>query len=235
MKIKSGKSESEHNGSQFDKNEKKIIKIILADDHVAIRDGFKLLLEREPDLQVVAEAGTGEEVVRLASLFKPDVILMDISMPELNGLHATHQILRNYPETKIIILSMHQNEGFVEQAVQLGVRGYLLKENASQEIIKAVREVVINNHPYFCPEVQEILIKKRELDARSLDKPLINPREFEILQLIAEGKSNQEIANVLLLSVKTVEHHKHALKEKLKIPNTAGLIQYALRKGIITS
>jgi len=235
MKKKSGLGNLSSSLLISDQEGGKKIKIVLADDHRVVREGFKLLLEREPDFIVIGEAQTGEEAVTLAQSLMPDVILMDISMPNLNGLQAAYKILRYNPNMKIIILSMSHNEQFVQHSVEIGIRGFLLKENASQEIIKAIREVVVSNNPYYGPEVQEILLKMRKENTESIPSQLLSPREWEVLVMMAEGKSNQEIANTLLISVKTVDHHKHGIKEKLKISTTAGIVQYAIRNGLIPS
>ena len=219
-------------------NEGKVIRVLLVDDHAVVREGFKLLLEREPGITVVGEAQTGEEGVRLASMFLPDVIIMDITMPDLNGLQSAHAILNRHPEMKIIILSMSDNEEFIRHSLQIGIQGYLLKENASQEVIKAVKEVVLNDNPYYAPAIQKKMLKIQkslitnqsdESDSASVN---LTPRELEVLQLLADGKTNPEIAELLLISAKTVQKHRQQMMDKLGIHDAVGLTRYAISKGI---
>lgn len=219
-------------------HETRVIRVLLVEDHRAVREGFRLLLEREPGITVVGEARTGEEAVRLTSAFLPDVILMDIQMPDLNGLQAAHAILDRCPDMKIIILSVSDNDEFIQHSLQIGVQGYLLKECASEEIIKAVKEVVLNENPYYVPAVQKKILdfqtnrhakKKNGVDRGNVQ---LTPRELEILQLVAESKTNAEIAKILLVSIKTVQKHRQAIMDKLNIHDAIGLVRYAIAKGI---
>lgn len=214
-------------------NEIITIRILLADDHNLVREGFRLLLEREPSFVVIGEAKSGKEALILANTLRPDVILMDISMHDFNGLVAAHKILIQNPAIKIIILSVSDNEEFILQAIQIGVLGYLLKENASQELIKAVREVGVNGNPYYVPAVQKKIfeIQNRQL-AESKDE-VLTLREREVLQLVAEGKKTPEIAELLLIGSKTVGRHRQNLMDKLGIHDVVGLTHYAIKKGII--
>jgi DNA-binding NarL/FixJ family response regulator len=220
-------------------DEPKKIRVLLADDHAVVREGFKLLLEREPGITVVAEARTGEEAVQLASTFLPDVILMDISMPDLNGLQSARTILTRQPKMKIIILSMSDNEEFIQHSLRIGIHGYLLKENASQEIIRAVKEVVLNDNPSYGPAIQKKVFSRLQKNRAtespgksSIDGVDLTPRELEVLQLVAESKTNAEIAKMLFISDKTVQKHRQQLMDKLDIHDAIGLARWAIHKGI---
>ncbi|HEV8538410.1 MAG TPA: response regulator transcription factor [Bacteroidota bacterium] len=215
------------------------IRVLLVDDHAVVREGFKLLLEREPGITVVGEAKTGEEGVRLAATFLPDVILMDIAMPDLNGLRSAHAILSRLPGMKIIILSMSDNDEFIWHSLQIGVQGYLLKENASQEVIKAVKEVVLNDNSYYAPAIQKKIVSFQKhrvvnlADHQRRADAALTPRELEVLQFVAEGKTNPEIAKLLLVSIKTVAKHRQQIMDKIGIHDATGLTRYAISKGII--
>jgi DNA-binding NarL/FixJ family response regulator len=219
-------------------NEPKHIRVLLVDDHDLVREGIGLLLKAEPGITVVAQARTGEEAGRMASSFLPDVILMDISMPDLNGLQAAHAILNMHPDMKIIILSMSDHDEFVKHSLQIGVRGYVLKENAPQEVIRAIKEVVLFDNPYYAPAIQKKIINlQRNQSANpraelSCDSVNLTPRELEVLQLVAEGKTNIEIAKILLVSTKTVQKHRQQMMDKLDIHDAVGLTRYAISKGI---
>lgn len=213
------------------------IRVLLADDHQLMRRGVRLILEREPDVIVVGEAGDGREAVALAKSLKPDVVVMDIGMPNLNGIEAAHQMTQERPELAVVILSMHSDESYVLRALKGGARGYLLKDSAEADLIKAVH-VVAGGKSFFSPAVSKVLLDDyvRKLKRSGTDDAydLLTPREREVLQLIAEGKSNKDIANLLNLSVYTVESHRSNLMEKLNLRGLPELILYAVRKGIIS-
>jgi two-component system, NarL family, response regulator NreC len=215
----------------------KKIRVLLADDHQLMRSGVRLMLEREPDVSVVGEASDGREAVTQAKTLKPDVVIMDIGMAGLNGIEAARQMTQERAELAVMILSMHADETYVLRALRAGARGYLLKDSAEAELIKAVH-VVAGGKSFFSPAVSKVLLDDyvRKLKRSGTDDPydLLTPREREILQLIAEGKSNKDIANLLNLSVYTVESHRSNLMEKLNVRGLPELILYAVRKGIIT-
>jgi len=215
----------------------KKVRVLLADDHQLIRSGIRLMLEREPDMSVVGEASDGREAVALAKSLSPDVVIMDIGMPNLNGIEAAGQMTQENPKLAVMILSMHPDETYVLRALRAGARGYLLKDSAEADLIKAVH-VVANGKSFFSPSVSRVLLDDyvRKLKRSRTDDAydLLTPREREVLQLIAEGKSNKDIANLLNLSVYTVESHRSNLMDKLNIRGLPELILYAVRKGIIS-
>jgi two-component system response regulator NreC len=213
------------------------IRILLADDHQLMRSGIRLMLERESDLSVVGEASDGREAVALAKSLRPDVVVMDIGMANLNGIEAAQQVTQNRPEVAIVMLSMHSDESYVLRALKAGARGYLLKDSAEADLIKAVHAVA-GGKSFFSPAVSKVLLDDyvRKLKRSGADDAydLLTPREREVLQLVAEGKSNKDIANLLNLSVYTVESHRSNLMEKLNLHGLPELILYAVRKGIIS-
>jgi two-component system, NarL family, response regulator NreC len=213
------------------------IRILLADDHIVMRSGLRLLLERQPNLRVVGEAADGQEAVRLAAAEKPDVVIMDIAMPHLNGVEATRQIVTRNPETAVVILSMHSDESYVLRSLKAGARAYLLKDSAEADLIAAIHAIQ-EGKSFFSPGVRRIL---KEDYVHQLAKlgvedtyELLTPREREVLQLVAEGKSNKEVANLLNLSLYTVETHRTHILQKLNLHSVPELILYAVRKGIIS-
>lgn len=208
------------------------LRIIIADDHTLVRAGLVTLMARMQDVEVAAEAGNGREAVKLARDMEPDIALLDIAMPELNGLEAAERIHRDTPKTKIIILSMHANEEYVAQALKAGASGYLLKDAATTELEMALK-VVAQGQFYLSPSISRQVVDSY-LHGGPTGLDLLSPRQREILQLIAEGKSTREIAESLHLSVKTIETHRAQLMERLDIHDTAGLVRYALRKGLIS-
>jgi len=212
------------------------IRILLADDHTLMRGGIRLLLERQPDFKVVAEAGNGREAVALAETENPGVVVMDIGMPQLNGIDAARQMVTRDPKIAVIILSMHSDESYVLRALKAGARGYLLKDSAEAELIKAVRSVC-EGRTYFSPAISRMMLEDyiRQLQHRNEEDSyeLLSAREREILQLVAEGKSNKEVANLLNVSVYTVETHRTHILQKLNLHSVPELILYAVRKGII--
>jgi DNA-binding NarL/FixJ family response regulator len=211
-------------------------RVLLADDHQLMRSGVRLMLEREADLTVVGEASDGREAVALAKSLRPEVVVMDIGMPNLNGIEAAHQMTQEDPSLAIVIVSMHSDEGYVLRALKAGARGYLLKDSAEADLIKAVHAVA-GGKSFFSPAVSKMLlddyVRKLKRSGSEDAYDLLTPREREILQLIAEGKSNKDIANLLNLSVYTVESHRSNLMEKLNLRGLPELILYAVRKGII--
>jgi two-component system, NarL family, response regulator NreC len=213
-----------------------MIRILIADDHGIVRTGLRLLLDRLADMQVVGEAADGREAVRLAAEVKPDIAIMDIGMPLLNGLEATAQILHEDPRIRVIFLSMYTDEGYILRALDAGARGYLLKDNADEDLERAIRSVV-TGRPFFSPVIAQALLEDyvRLMRNRGVQDSydLLTERERETLQLLAEGKSNKEAAAVLNLSPYTVETHRNNLMQKLGLHNTAEIVLYAVRKGII--
>lgn len=212
------------------------IRILLADDHNLLRDGLRLLLERQPDFEVVAEASDGREALRMAEEHRPDVAVMDIAMPLLNGIEAARQIVETCSPTNVIMLSMHHDESYIVRALNAGARGYLLKDSLKADLIAAVKSVS-QGHSYFSVKIRAMLQEDyfRQLsDKHKTDSfELLTAREREILQLVAEGSSNKEIANLLNLSFHTVETHRGHILQKLNIHTVPELILYAVRKGII--
>lgn len=215
----------------------KKIRILLADDHKLMRSGLRLLIEQQPDLSVVGEAADGREAVALAKSLRPDVAVMDISMPNLNGIEAAHQITQSHAELAVIVLSMHPDESYVLRALKAGAKGYLLKDSAESDLITAVRAVA-RGKSFFSPAVSKVLlddyIRKLKRSGAEDAYDLLTPREREVLQLVAEGKSNKEVANLLNLSVYTVETHRSNIMQKLNLKGVPELTLYAVRKGIIS-
>ncbi len=213
-----------------------MIRIVLADDHVIIRSGLRLLLEQQPDFKVVGEAGDGREAVELISRHKPEVAILDIGMPELNGIEATRQITAAESRTQVVILSMHSDEGYVLRALKAGARAYILKNSAEADLIRAVRAVA-DGKSFFSPVISKMLLEDyvRQIRDKQVEDSydLLTPREREILQLIAEGKTNKDVANILHLSVHTVDAHRGNILQKLNLHGVPELILYAVRKGII--
>ncbi len=213
------------------------IRILLADDHGIVRRGLHYLLERSPGMQVIGEAADGREAVRLAEETSPDVVIMDIAMPNLNGIEATAQIVKKNPKAGVIILSMHSDESYLVRALSAGARGYLLKDSAEADLIRAV-QAVSQGRPFFSPAISQTLLEDyvRRLQQENLQDSydLLTDREKEVLQLLAEGKSNKEAAALLSLSLYTVETHRANLMQKLGLHNTAEIVLYAVRKKIIT-
>ena len=213
------------------------IRILLADDHVVMRRGLRLLIETQPGLSVVAEASDGSEAVTEAQATKPDVAVLDIAMPKLNGVEAAQRIHEALPDTAILILSMHADEAYVLRALRAGARGYLLKDSAEGDLIEAIRKVH-GGKTFFSPEISRMLAEDYVREIRThgfVDSyELLTAREREILHLLAQGKSNKEIAALWNLSPYTVETHRRNLHEKLNLRNFADLVLYAVRKGIIS-
>ena len=213
------------------------IRVLLADDHTLIRAGLRMVVVSQPDFTVVGEANDGREAVALAEQLKPDVVVMDIGMPSLNGIEACRQIHDSLLGTQVIMLSMHSDEGYVLRALKAGAKGYMLKDSAEADLASAIRAVTAGKS-FFSPAVSKILLEdymrklKRTGAEDSFD--LLSPREREVLQLVAEGKSSKEVANLLSLSVYTVDTHRAKVMQKLNLHNIPELILYAVRKGVIS-
>ncbi|HTA56913.1 MAG TPA: response regulator transcription factor [Candidatus Baltobacteraceae bacterium] len=205
-------------------------RIVLADDHVLVREGLKSLLERE-HFQVMAEASDGQEAVKLIETHHPDIAIMDISMPTLNGIDAARAITRSAPKTKVILLTQHEEEQYIHEALEAGVKGYVLKNQVANDLIQAIRQVGRGEF-YLSPGISRAVMEAfRNKSERPADP--LTARERQVLQLIAEGKSTKDTASVLGISVKTAESHRMRLMQKLDIHETASLVRYAVRRGLI--
>ena len=213
------------------------LRILLGDDHKLLRHGLKKILQERGDWEVVAEAGDGREAVRQALEVKPDVAILDIGMPLLNGIEATRQIVKRLPEVQVLILSMHANEAYIIQAVKAGAKGYLLKDSADTELLRGV-DALSNGKSFFSPEVSKVMLDDyvRHLTEKGLEDryALLSEREREIFQLVAEGHSNKAIADLLSISSATVETHRAHVLQKLDVHNTAELVLYAVRRGVVS-
>ena len=217
----------------------KRISVLLAEDHAIVRHGIRLLIETSDDIEIVGEANTGREAVQLAGKLRPEIVVMDIAMPLLNGLEATRQILKAFPSVKVLILSAHSDAEYVEQVVKAGARGYLLKQSSGEVLAKAIRELH-QGRTFFSPSIACRLQDgfQKSADGVGLQKKSnhqLTSRESELLQLIAEGLANKQIASELKISIKTVEKHRQHLMEKLNIHDIAGLTRFAISAGIVES
>jgi DNA-binding NarL/FixJ family response regulator len=210
------------------------IRVVLADDHTLVRAGIRALLDRMPDVEVVGEAGEGWEAVAQVAATRPDVLLADVAMPGMGGLEAAERLRREFPDVRVVMLSMHANEEYVLQALRAGASGYLLKDAASVELDLALRAAV-SGQTYLSPAISRQMIDSymTRVAGGATPEPL-TPRQREILRLIAEGKSTKEIAFALTISVKTVETHRSQLMDRLDIHDVAGLVKYAIRAGIVS-
>ena len=211
------------------------IRVLVADDHTLMREGIRSLIEDQPDIGVIGEAENGRVALRLASELRPDVILMDIGMPLLNGLDATHQIKRDFPEIKVLVLTMYDHEEYVRPVLLAGASGYILKRAAASELVAAIR-AVYRGESVLSPTITSLVLDEYlhgGAESLSSDLDRLTPREREVLQLIAEGYTNREIAEILHLSIKTVKSHRTNLMQKLDLHDRGDLIKYAIQKKII--
>jgi DNA-binding NarL/FixJ family response regulator len=212
------------------------LRVLLGDDHAVLRHGLRKILEERRDWHVVAEAGNGRDAVREALDLNPDVAVLDIGMPLLNGIEATRQIVRRAPSVRVLILSMHSDQVYVTQAIQAGARGYLLKESAGAELLEAIAALA-GGKSYFSPAVAQVVFDDyvKTLTEKGITDPYdsLSEREREVLQLVAEGRSSKDIAELLSISPATVETHRSHLLQKLRLHNTVEVVRYATRRGII--
>ena len=212
-------------------------RVLLVEDHVVLRQGLKALFSDEPDIEIVGEAGNGRQALQLVAEIQPDLVLMDISMPQLNGIEATHQIRRDYPGVKVVVLSMHTNEEYVFQVLRAGASGYVLKQADSSEVLLAIRAALAGGS-FLSPPISRAVINDyvRRAEARGRDSRVdqLTSREREVLQLLAEGLPNREIAQQLDISVKTVESYRSSMMNKLGLSNKTELVRFALRQGWAT-
>jgi DNA-binding NarL/FixJ family response regulator len=206
------------------------LRILLADDHAIVRQGFRALLERA-GYEVVGEAYNGQQAIELAEKLHPDIAVLDVAMPILNGIDASRGIRKVSDRTKIILLTMHSHKKFVIESLRAGVRGYVIKSAAANELLQAIRTVGQGN-PYLTPEVAKVMVEGY-LQGNDGQLQSLGDRERQVLQLVAEGKSNKEVAGILDITVKTAESHRAHLMEKLQIHDTAGLVRYAIREGLV--
>jgi len=214
----------------------KMIKVVLTDDHMIIRDGLRALLERQPDMEVVAEADNGRTALKHVKELSPDVVIMDIGMRELNGIDATRQIVKMSPGVKVLALSMYSDKRFVKEMLKAGASGYMLKDSAFTELIDAIR-VIVGSKIYISPGVASIVLEdylEDSTERESSIRSLLTSREIEVLQLLAEGKSTKQIALSLSLSIKTIESRRARIMQKIGIDNIADLTKYAIREGIVS-
>ncbi|HLK67198.1 MAG TPA: response regulator transcription factor [Bryobacteraceae bacterium] len=209
----------------------KRIRILLADDHPMVRQGFKMILSAQSDMEIVGEAGNGREAVEQAEELKPDIVVMDVAMPELNGIEATRRLAASIPHTRVIALSMHKDSVYVREILRAGARGYLLKDSGAGDLVSAIRAVA-SGEAYLSPAVSNaVLDDYRRHVTNPID--LLTSREREVLQMLAEGKTNKEIAVVLNLSVYTVDAHRGRIMEKLNVHSINELVRFAVRNGLI--
>jgi two-component system response regulator NreC len=209
----------------------KRIRILLADDHAVVRQGFKMILDAQSDMEIVGEAGNGREAVELAEKLRPDIVVMDVAMPELNGIEATRRVVSALPHSRIVALSMHKDSVYVREILRAGARGYLLKDSVAEDLVAAIRAVA-SGEGYLSPGVSNaVLDDYRRHVTNPID--LLTSREREVLQMLAEGKTNKEIATVLNLSVYTVDAHRGRIMEKLNLHSINELVRFAVRNGLI--
>jgi len=209
----------------------KRIRILLVDDHAVVRQGFKMILAAQTDMEIVGEAGNGREAVELAESLKPDIVVMDVAMPELNGIEATRRLSTSSPHTRVVALSMHKDNVYIREILRAGARGYLLKDSVAADVVNAIRAVA-RGESYLSPAVSNaVLDDYRKHVTNPID--LLSSREREVLQMLAEGKTNKEIAVVLNLSVYTVDAHRGRIMEKLNVHSINELVRFAVRNGLI--
>ncbi len=209
------------------------ISVILADDHAVMRDGLRAMLERQQDITVIGEATNGREAIRLVAQLRPDVVVMDVGMSELNGIEATQRICERDPSVRVVILSMHASKAYIRRALEAGARGYLLKESAGADVVQAVRTVRSGGR-YLSARVSEQIVDAYLRDTPPDDDPLarLSPREREVLQLVVEGKTSVDIAQLIFLSPKTVDTYRSRLMSKLGVADLAGLVKFAIQHGV---
>ncbi|HYP08129.1 MAG TPA: response regulator transcription factor [Bryobacteraceae bacterium] len=206
------------------------VRIVLADDHAMVRKGFRLILNQEPDLEVIAEAGNGPEAVRLVNELRPDLVIMDIAMPEMTGVEATRRIRESNENCQILILSMHKDSVYVRESLRAGARGYLLKDSIDEDLLRAVRAVA-QGEGFLSPEVSRTVLDDYQQTKDPFD--LLTAREREVLQLLADGKVAKEVATALDVSVFTVDAHRGRIMKKLGLRSSTELVKFAMRKGLI--
>src|SRR5579862_2297375 len=208
-----------------------MIRVLLADDHAMVRKGFRLILEAQTDMEIAGEAGNGREAVELAEKLHPDVVVMDVAMPELNGIEATRRLATSSPHTRVLALSMHKDSVYVREILRAGARGYLLKDSVAADLVSAIRAVA-SGEGYLSPAVSDAVLNDYR---RHVTNPidLLSSREREVLQMLAEGKTNKEIATVLNLSVYTVDAHRGHIMEKLNLHSVNELVRFAVRNGLV--
>jgi DNA-binding NarL/FixJ family response regulator len=210
-----------------------VIRVVLADDHNLVRAGLRALLEELPDVEVVAESADGREALAAVLALRPDIILLDIAMPGLNGLESAARMLKEAPGTRVVILSMHSNESYIAQALKVGVAGYVLKDAFADELPLIIRSVS-RGETYLSSGISKQVVEAlRSRLTGDADSPLLTPRQREILQLLVEGKSAKEIAHLLEVSAKTVEAHRSQIMDRLDIHDLPGLVKYAIRTGLV--
>jgi DNA-binding NarL/FixJ family response regulator len=207
------------------------IRIFIADDHAIVRQGFRLILNQEPDMEVIGEAGSGADALRAVNELKPDVIVLDVAMPEMNGVEVTRRIMESDPEARVIMLSMHKDAVYVRETLRAGARGYLLKDSIDHDLLRAVRAVA-RGEGFLSPEVSRTVLDEYQRTEDPFDS--LTAREREVLQMLAEGKVAKEIATALDVSVYTVDAHRGRIMKKLGLHSSTELVRYAMRKGLIT-
>jgi two-component system response regulator NreC len=210
------------------------IKVLLVDDHQILREGLRMVLDAQQGIAVVGEAGDGRQAIDMVEQMQPDVVVMDIAMPNLNGAEATRQITRRFPQVQVVILTMHENQQYLAQIINAGARGAVLKRSAGTELVQAVKAAA-RHESFFSPSMAAMLLDdyRMRLAKEDADDDLLTDREREVLQLVAEGKTNQEIADYLVVSIKTVQTHRAHIMEKLDMHDRTELVKYAIKKGMI--
>jgi two-component system, NarL family, response regulator NreC len=206
------------------------IRILLADDHAVVRQGFKLIINQEPDMEVVGEASDGADAVKLTQQLRPDVVIMDIAMPKLNGVEATRRIVENHPDSRVMILSMHKDAVYVRETLRSGAKGYLVKDSIDHDLLRAIRAVA-QGDGFLSPEISNTVLVEYQQVADPFDQ--LTAREREVLQMLAEGKVAKEIATALDISVYTVDAHRGRIMKKLSLHSSTEIVRFAMRKGLI--
>ena len=215
-------------------NDKKVISVIIVDDHELIRSGLRSMIEKRSDMKVVAEAVDGRTTLKLVQKLSPDVVIMDVKMPDLNGIEATRQVLDNSPNIKILALSMHSDKDFIREMLKAGASGYMLKDSAFSELVNAI-QAVVSNKVYLDPHIAKIVTEDYVCNLSNNDssiRSVLTRGELEAIQLLAEGKSMKQVARILNLSIKTIESRRRKIMDKLGIDNIADLVKYAIREGL---